>query len=118
MGNFNINRLKYDHKNTANFLDTIFSSSYLPFINTPTTVTSHLKTLKDNIFYNKLMLKITAGDISSVISYYLPQFLNEPCSTNAKIELTCKLQRCYKNFDKTKFKNNLHKATVKNPVVI
>ena len=33
MGNFNINLLNYDAKNTANFFDTIFSCSYLCFIN-------------------------------------------------------------------------------------
>ena len=64
---FNINLLNYDDKNTANFLDTMFSYSYLPFINTPTRVTGHSKTLIDNIFYNKPMLNITAGNISCYI---------------------------------------------------
>ena len=66
MGDFNIN-LNYDHKNNANFLDTMFSYSYLLFINTPTRVTGHSKTLIDNIFYNKPMLNITAGNISCYI---------------------------------------------------
>ena len=113
MGDFNINLLNYDDKNTANFLDTMFSYSYLPFINTPTRVTGHSKTLIDNIFYNKPMINITAGNISSVISDHLIQFLIAPSSTNAKLEQTCKLQRCYKNFDKTKFKNGLHKINWK-----
>ena len=33
MGNFNINLLNYDDKNTANFFDTVFSCSYLRLIN-------------------------------------------------------------------------------------
>ena len=37
----------------------------------------------------------------------------EPSSTNAKFEQTCKLQQCYKNSDKTKFKNDLHKISWK-----
>ena len=78
MGGFNINLLNYDNKNTANFLDTMFSYSYLPFINTPTRVTGHSKTLIDNIFYNKPMLNITVESISSVISDHLTQFLFEP----------------------------------------
>ena len=41
MGDFNINRLNYDDKNTANFLDTMFSYFYLAFINTPSRVTDH-----------------------------------------------------------------------------
>ena len=57
------------------------------------------------------MLNITAGNISSVISDHLIQFLIEPSSTNTKLEQTCKLQRCYKNFDKTKLKNDLRKIS-------
>ena len=89
----------------------MFSYSYLPFINTPTRVTGHSKTLIDNIFYNKPMLNISAGNLSSIISDHLIQFLTEPSATNAKLEQTCKLQRCYKNFDKIKFKNDLHKIS-------
>ena len=59
------------------------------------------------------MLNITAGNINSVISDCLIQFLIESSSTNAKLEQTYKLQRCYKNFDKTKFKNDLHKISWK-----
>ena len=33
MGNFNINLLNYDDKNTANLFDTVFCCSYLRFIN-------------------------------------------------------------------------------------
>ena len=113
MGDFNINLLNYDDKNTANFFDTKFSYSYLPFINTLTRVTGHSKTLIDNIFYNKPMLNITAGKISSVISDHQIQFLIEPSSTNTKLEQTCKLQRCYNNFDKIKFKNDLRKISWK-----
>ena len=113
MGDFNRNLLNYNDKNTANFLDTMFSYSYLPFINTPTRVTGNSKTVIDNIFYNKPMLKINAGNISSAISDHLIQFLIEPSSSNAKIEQTCKLQRCYKNFNKAKFKNDLHKISWK-----
>ena len=113
IGDFNINLLNYDEKNTADFLDTMFSYSYLPFINTRTRVTGNSKTLIDNTFYNKPMLNITAGNISSAISDHLTQFLIEPSSSNAKLQQTCKLQRCYKNFEKAKFKNDLHKISWK-----
>ena len=59
------------------------------------------------------MLHIAAGNISSIISDNLIQFLIELSATNAKLEQICKLQRCYKNFDKTKFKNDLHKISWK-----
>ena len=76
-------------------------------------MTGNSKTLIDNIFYNKPMLNITAGNISPVISDHLIQFLTEPSSTNAKLEQTCKLQQCYKNFDKTNFDNDLRKISWK-----
>ena len=113
MGDFNINLLNYDDKNTANFLDTMFSCSYLPFINIPTRVRGHLKTLIDNIFYNRPRLNITAGNLTSIISDHLIQFLIEPSATNEKLEEAFKLQRCYKNFDKAKFKNDLLKISWK-----
>ena len=59
------------------------------------------------------MLNITAGNISSIISDHLIQFLIEPSEFNAKLEQTFKLQRCYKNFEKTKFKNDLLKISWK-----
>ena len=49
------------------------------------------------------MLNITARNVSSVISDHLIQFLTEPSLFNVKIEL----QRCFKNFDKAKSKNDL-----------
>ena len=59
------------------------------------------------------MLNTTAGNINSVISDQLIQFLIEPSSSNAKLQQTCKLQRYCKNFDKAKFKNDLHKISWK-----
>ena len=93
----------------------MFSYFYLPFISTHTRVTFNSKTFIDNIFYNKPILNITAGNISSTISGHLIQFLIEPSATNAKREQTYKLQRCYKNFDKRKFTNDLHKTSWKEP---
>ena len=110
---FKINLVNYNDRNTANFLDTMFSYSYLPFINTPNRVTGCSKTLIDNIFYNKPVLNMSAKNITSVISDHLFQFLTEPYSTNAKLKQTCKLQRCYENFGETRFRNNLNKINRK-----
>ena len=49
MGDFNKNRLNYNNKNTPNLLDTMFSYSNSPFINTPTRVTGNSKTLSSFI---------------------------------------------------------------------
>ena len=75
----------------------------------PTRATGHSKTLIDNTFYNKPILNITAGKISSVISDHLILVLIELFATNAKLKQICKLQRYYKNSDKTKFEIDLHK---------
>ena len=89
MGNFNINLLNYNYKNTADFLDSMFSYLNLFVINTPTRVASHSKRINRlyNIFYNQLRLNIAAGNMSSVISDHLIQFMIEPSSTNAKLML-------------------------------
>ena len=58
MGDFNINLITYnDDKNTGNFLDTMFSQSFLPYITTPTRIARNTKTLLDNIYYRKLKFK-------------------------------------------------------------
>ena len=52
--NFNVNLINCnDDKNSSNFLDTMLSHSFLPFITTPTRITRNTKTLIYNIFYNK-----------------------------------------------------------------
>ena len=111
MGDFNINLLSYNDKNNVTFLDVMLSYSCLAFINTPTRVAGHSKPLLDSIFYNKTMLN--SGTISYFISDHVIQFLIQPSSSNAKLEQTCKLQRCYKNLDKAKSNNDPHKISWK-----
>ena len=75
MGDFNINLINYnDDKNTGNFLDRMFSQSFLPYITTSTRVTRNTKTLIDNI----------SGNLSSIISDHLIQFLIEPLDFSEK----------------------------------
>ena len=53
LGDFNINLLNYnDHQPTNDFLDSLASNCFIPYILYPTRITSHLKTLIDNIFSN------------------------------------------------------------------
>ena len=53
MGDFNINLLNAEsHVSTAEFLEIMYSFSFLPLITKPTRVTSHSATLIDNIFSN------------------------------------------------------------------
>ena len=110
MGDFNINLITYnDDKNTGNFLDTMFSQSFLPYITTPTRITRNTKTFIDNIYYNKPLNSIISGNLSSIISDKLIQFLIEAIDFSEKSSKMINRQRCYKNFDKLKFKADLVK---------
>ena len=53
MGDFNINLLNHDSdKDTRDFVDTMYASSFYPTINIPIRITASSKTLIDNVFYN------------------------------------------------------------------
>ena len=75
-GDFNINLLNYnDHQPTNDFLDSLASNSFIPYILHPTRITSHSKTLIDNIFSNYISHEIISGNISATISDHLsPNF--------------------------------------------
>ena len=51
IGDFNINLLNAgSHSNTSDFIDMMFGSSYIPLINSPTSISETNATLIDNIF--------------------------------------------------------------------
>ena len=75
LGDFNINLLNYnDHQPTNDFLDSLASNSFIPYILHPTRITSHSKTLIDNIFSNYISHEIISGNITATISDHLPKF--------------------------------------------
>ena len=79
LGDFNIDLLNYnDHQPTNEFLDSLASNSFLPYILQPTRLTSHSKTLIDNIFSNAISHEATSGNLTATISDPLPQFLFVP----------------------------------------
>ena len=111
MGDFNINLMNYnDDKNTGNFLDTVFSQSFLPYITAPTRITRNTKTLIDNIYYNNPLNNIFSGNLNNIIFDHLIQFLIESLDFSEKSSKMTNRQRCYKNFDKLKFKADLVKV--------
>ena len=68
----NINLLNYnDHQPTNDFLDSLASNSFIPYI---LHLTSHSKTLTDNTFSNYISHEIISGNITAIISDHLPQF--------------------------------------------
>ena len=64
---FNINLLNYNvHNPTSEFLDSLASNSFLPYILQPTRITSHSKTLIDNIFTNVILPDSISGNLTCV----------------------------------------------------
>ena len=76
LGDFNIDLLKYDtNKDSTAFLDLMYTNFLLPYVTTPTRVTSHSETLIDNIFSNKIEDDLISGNIITTISDHYGQFL-------------------------------------------
>ena len=79
LGDFNINLLNYnDHNPTNEFLDSLASNSFVPYILQPTQLTFHSKTLIDNIFSNIISPEAISCYSTSTISDHLPQFMIVP----------------------------------------
>ena len=75
LGDFNINLLNYnDHQPTNDFLDSLASNSFIPYILHPIGNTSHSKTLIDNTFSNYISHEVISGNKAATISDHLPQF--------------------------------------------
>ena len=73
LGDFNIDLLNYnDHQPTNEFLDSLASNSFLPYILQPTRLTSHSKTLIDNKFPNVISYEVISGNITATISNHIP----------------------------------------------
>ncbi|XP_065675763.1 uncharacterized protein LOC136091972 [Hydra vulgaris] len=76
MGDFNIDLIKASSDNSiSEYLNTIASNNFLPFISLPTRITNQSSTLIDNIFSNSTSKDIFSGNLTIRISDHLPQFL-------------------------------------------
>ena len=68
LGDFNVDLLKYEqHKATNEFLNSLSSNMFLPHIVQPTRITSHSKTLIDNVFFNYISQDIVSGNLTATI---------------------------------------------------
>ena len=75
LGDFNINLLIYGVYNPSNeFLDSLASNSFLSCILQTTSITSHSKTLIDNMFSNVILPDSVCVNLTATISDHLPQF--------------------------------------------
>ena len=102
-GDFSIDLLQYEsHSNTKDFLNTMISNSFLPYILQPTRVTDHSSTVIDNIFSNITDFISSSGNITSLVADHFDQFLIiKKCHVSYKSRSY--LVNDYSNFGKEKF---------------
>ena len=119
MGDFNIDLLKYDHNTDSDlFLDSWYTNVLLPYISAPSRVTTHSRTLIDNIFSNNIEDGLISGNIISTISYHYAQFL---LMKNMKIKqkgTTDIYRHNFKNFNKIQFESELYSVDWKSVLEI
>jgi len=87
LGDFNIDLLKYNtHNPTSEFVNTIFSESFIPLINRPTRVTETSATLIDNILTNQHDVISLNGIIPTDISDHFSVFHVHNCEITNYID--------------------------------
>ncbi len=88
-GDMNIDLLKYQNENNLNYITTFMSHRFLPYIITPTRITSHSATCIDLIFLriNKDLgnTDVTSGIIFSDLSDHLPCFMSLKSNQNSNV---------------------------------
>ena len=101
MGDYNFDLLKNDmHIPTSNFLELMYSCSFLPLIHKPTRVTKTTATLIDNIFTNDLQVNTNTmnGILLANLSDHFPIFhvVKNYCS-ELKDDIIIKRKICDEN---------------------
>ena len=93
-----------EHKSTNEFLDSLASNSYLPYIIQPSRHTSHSRTIIDNIFSNAISKDTFCGNITATISDHLHQFLVSPNNfANPPSNKSNVFERDWSKFDQENF---------------
>jgi hypothetical protein len=76
LGDFNLDLLKFEsHSPTDDFMTSLGTSFFQPYILQPTRITDHSATLIDNIFFNSLEHFTINGNIIYDLTDHLPNFL-------------------------------------------
>ena len=96
LGDININFLQYCHDNrTADYLDMLLDSGFMPVITKATRITNHSKTLIDHIYTNVPYKLLKSGICLAGISDHLPVF----CTAAHNFQTTNE-SRFYRDFSK------------------
>lgn len=76
LGDFNLDLLKFEsHPATDEFMTSLGTSSFQPYILQPTRITNHSVTLIDNIFFNSLENFTVSGNVIYDLTDHLPNFI-------------------------------------------
>ena len=113
MGDFNIDLLKYDmHGESSDFLDAMYASFLLPYINTPSRVTPHSKTLIDNIISNTIEDSSVSGNLVTTISDHYGQFLlMKNLNNKKKITKTEVYHQEFQNINEKRLESDLQNTS-------
>ena len=103
MGDFNIDLAKIDTRiESENFLNTLVSYYFQPFILQPTRITDHSATLIDNIFLNSIEHSIISGNIVYDLTDHLPNFIIINKLLDTTDDVNC-FRRDYSKFNEENF---------------
>ena len=104
--NYDLLKLNVD-ANVSNFYDILTDSFLQPCILEPTRmIYGNKPSIVDNIFTNVLSKKIISGNFMDIVSDHMPNFVIAS-SVNVKNKKNTRRIRSFKNFDETKYKNDI-----------
>ena len=105
MGDYNMDLLKSnDHKLTGDFLDMMYSHSYIPLINRPTRITDSTGTIIDNIYTNNISIEsenhqgILSPNVSDHEAVFHINIINNLYKNDNEYQLIRQMNK--KNYDK------------------
>ena len=108
MGDYNINLLQYDtQKDVSDFLDNMYTHSFIPYITSPTRITKTSSTLIDNIFCNEVNEGAKSGNLTISLSDHLAQFLILPSKNSKNNKNIDVYQRNMKNLNEEALKSDI-----------
>ena len=92
-GDMNVDLIKFENDNTINYLTTLLSNQYLPYVTLPTRITDFSATCIDHIFVR--FAKNHKSQLNQIMSgiFYCDITVHLPCFLSIKIKLSNNCKR-------------------------